>query len=271
MHRNYKIIEFVCLLSCISTGAFADTCKSGYHEVNIVAKEMDRDACFDSGFVRHDIPNPDYSDLYYIIPDAASGSRYAQGSCDADEYTIGLTMEMGQPGGKCASSFALLTLSSGRNISVSLDSTDGYAQGSCPNGYYDLTAMTGFSVETLDEGLCNSGYTQYYFTEERCHGSDTQSLVCPMLCEDGGIYTELGTCGTYCDAYDENLLHFGDKAARLWSTKQNVKNKSINIMSPSGTICYANLVAGQKSGTLNVKYENATYHVVDLVETGGNE
>ena len=40
MRRNHTIIELVCFLSCISTGAFADTCRSGYHEVNIAAKEI---------------------------------------------------------------------------------------------------------------------------------------------------------------------------------------------------------------------------------------
>ena len=118
MRRNYKIIEFVCLLSCISTGAFAATCQAGYREISIAATTNDIGGCFDGNFMRYDTPNVNVSDLYYIIPDAPSGSRYTQGSCDSGEYKIPMDLVMGKIGGKCDNSYVQLFISSARNVDI---------------------------------------------------------------------------------------------------------------------------------------------------------
>ena len=244
---------------------FAATCADGYNAINIVSTDIDfGGGCANNSYTRYDTPD---FDLYYIIPDAVT-SRYTQGECDSDEYTVPTTLTMGQIGGKCPASYEQLYAAIERGISVIPDDVPDFDRGECPTGYYDATVVTGLNLSPLNEGLCSSGYTTYEF-DDICRNSD--SYICPLLCQDGGEYTDLGTCGSFCTAFDANLLHFGNKAARLWSTKQNVVNKSINIGAADGTVCYVNLVAGEKTGTLNVRYDNATYHVVDLVETGENQ
>ena len=136
---------------------FAATCADGYNAINIVSTDIDfGGGCANNSYTRYDTPD---FDLYYIIPDAVT-SRYTQGECDSDEYTVPTTLTMGQIGGKCPASYEQLYAAIERGISVISDDVPDFDQGECPTGYYDATVVTGLNLSPLNEGLCPSGYTR---------------------------------------------------------------------------------------------------------------
>lgn len=135
--------------------------------------------------------------------------------------------------------------------------------GTCPDGMLNTTVHS-TTWSAMTDGSCPSGYTSETINiiEFACDTYDShvtpETTACLMMCTDGQVYTQLNSCASLCSA-PHRLRTSTDLEFPLYATKQITP--SINIQN-GGQVCYVNLVPGQKTDSINVKYNDMIYHTV---------
>jgi hypothetical protein len=117
----------------------------------------------------------------------------------------------------------------------------------CPDNYYAALPTNGFMRADANDA-CTTNYSAYNDTDfcRRYLGNNMAEFCTPqMTCTAGGTTLNVSN-GMVLPLYDEKLT-----------------TPSINIGWPNGHVCYVNLVAGTASGTINLKYNDETYHGVN--------
>lgn len=135
-----------------------------------------------------------------------------------------------------------------------------YVQSDCPTDFVDIsTNATLFGIRNA--GHCGADYADYV-VRQQCDENTTDS-VCAVLCSGGLQYTDIGTCATLCNIgmASFNMRQPGGPTISfpLYSTQQSNPTLAFGL---NGGVCYGNLVDGAENGTLNLRYNGATYHLV---------
>ena len=115
----------------------------------------------------------------------------------------------------------------------------------CPDNYYAITPLTAFK-RTADPAECGTNYSLYYDTDfcRKYLGANMASVCTPQLiCTSGGASLRTST-GIVLPIYDDQ-----------------VTAPVLKIRFENGHICNANMVPGAKNGTINMRYNNETYHL----------
>lgn len=148
------------------------------------------------------------------------------------------------------------TLLCSNGYSANNSTCTNYTSGYCWNGYYDMNlGVTTFSEQT--NGACASN--THDFTTTACGYAPTAD-TCLDVCGDGQMYTGAGTCASLCSLGITKLRTSTGLVLPLWSNKQTTP--SVNIGYNDG-VCYINLETGPGgTNTLNVRYNDTTYHAV---------
>lgn len=96
-------------------------------------------------------------------------------------------------------------------------------------------------------------------TPDSTDGTIVDANDCPWRCLDGYGRTTNNTCAPLCTA-GVKKLHIGNT---VWAALFDEKRTSPAIhISVNNKMCYADLVPGEISGTLNVRFNGAVYHTV---------
>lgn len=131
-----------------------------------------------------------------------------------------------------------------------------YTTGDCPTNYQDLSINVN-TITKLSNGVCNTGYSKYTINQQ-CNNNTTDS-ICAILCSGGLEYTDVGTCASICPGEHTTLRTSTGLVLPMWSEKQITPSLNVQI---GENVCYVNLVSGQKSDAINIKYDNKIYHAV---------
>jgi len=119
--------------------------------------------------------------------------------------------------------------------------------GNCPGNYYAITPTNAFVRPT--DNTCPTNYAAYDDTE-LCKSwpifADKPDFCTPQLLCDSGATSLRTSTGINLPIYREKLT-----------------TPSLTIGFENGNVCYTNLVPGNGANTINIKYNNETYHGVE--------
>ncbi len=141
-----------------------------------------------------------------------------------------------------------------------------YGKGNCPDGLYNAIVSSDVIVAP-SEDTCPNGYENYEIIDTVCDSygfAVTDDIkTCVIMC-DGGVYTELGTCGSLCGhgAQSFNIKNGTGETYKypIYSEKQIAPSLNVGF---GENVCYVNLLPGTGRGTLNIRTEDGkSYHVV---------
>ena len=199
-----------------------------------------------------------------------TGQHMSNGTCVADtagncatgfhDADIGTASAVQTIGGECYAGYQ--SQQTNRNVAhliVSPNPTCGsgyyptangcapHPTGNCPGNYYAITPTNAFVRPTDD--TCPINYAAYDDTE-LCKSwpafSDKPDFCTPQLLCDSGATSLRTSTGINLPIYREKLT-----------------TPSLNIGFENGNVCYTNLVPGAGTNTINIKYNNETYHGVE--------
>ena len=136
-----------------------------------------------------------------------------------------------------------------------------YAKDDCPGDFVDIAPGDTF-FNTPIGGQCGTGYSTYSINQQ-CDDNTTDSM-CAVLCSDGLLYTDVGTCATLCAAGATSLNMKKNPNSPtisfpLYSAQQSYPSMAVGL---SGGVCFVNLVVGAGNDALNVQKDGVTYHTV---------
>lgn len=199
-----------------------------------------------------------------------AGQHMSGGACVADtvgncangfhDADIGVASAVQSIGGECYSGYQ--AQQTNRNVAyliVSPNPTCGsgyyptpngcvaHATADCPNNYYAV-GPTGAFVRADGEGACATNYAPFNDTDIclRFMGDNISEFCTPQLACGGGATTIRTSTGVNLPIYGES-----------------VTTPSVYIGFNDGTVCHTNLVPGAGTNTINLKYNNETYHGVE--------
>lgn len=122
-----------------------------------------------------------------------------------------------------------------------------YPVDNCPNNYHAVVPNTAYTRLNANDA-CNTNYSSYGDVD-LCllHMAPNIADICtPQLaCSGGGSSLRTST--------GVNLPLYGER----------VTTPSINVGFGGGTTCYVNMLLGAANNTINVKYNDTTYHGVN--------
>lgn len=138
-----------------------------------------------------------------------------------------------------------------------------YSVGTCPENMLNTTVNSA-TWATMTNGVCPSNYVEQSIeiieyacdTYENHITSDTPA--CLLMCANGNIFTEVNSCAALCPDHHKFMTDTGLEFP-MYATKQITP--SLNIQLGKNT-CYVNLVPGNKSESIHIKYNEQTYHTV---------
>ena len=271
----HKLFGFLLIVLFGIDAAFADTCKSGYTLSDIdydsLVYTFGGDCGTNSGFESAII----YNVIAYPIPTrtikCSAGQHYVNGVCvnNVQDTCDNGFLESGQNdglsfvqsyGAGCVPGYQpmhTVNLVSYVMSSVTTKCPIGYqhtangcapiASDNCPNNYYAALPTNGFMRADANDA-CTTNYSAYNDTDfcRRYLGNNMDEFCTPQITCTAGGTTLNASNGMVLPLYDEKLT-----------------TPSINIGWPNGHVCYVNLVAGTASGTINLKYNDETYHGVN--------
>ncbi|MCQ2598830.1 MAG: hypothetical protein MJ187_00410 [Alphaproteobacteria bacterium] len=107
-----------------------------------------------------------------------------------------------------------------------------------------------FTGATLMDKQCPTG------TMSAGVGNDQRIIDGVAVCRN---CTDEDPCPV-CDAGFQKLKTSTGVAVQLYSDKSLVTRPALHVKSPTGQICYGNLILGDLSGSINVQYNGETYH-----------
>ena len=184
-----------------------------------------------------------------------------QGNCangfhDAD---IGTASAVQPVGGSCYSGFqpqitnrnvAYLIVSSkslcGSGEYPTASGCGTYATGDCPTGYFAVGPNAAFK-RAGDNDVCATNYSSFGDTDLclKYLGANMAEFCTPQLACNAGVSTLRTSTGVVLPVYGESVttpsMHF----------------------SVGGNVCHMNLLPGTTNNTVNVQYNNQTYHGVE--------
>lgn len=122
-----------------------------------------------------------------------------------------------------------------------------YPIGNCPDNYYAVVPNSAYTrLNANDE--CNTNYSAYGDVDLclRYMAPNIADTCTPQLACTGGATTLRTSTGVNLPLYGEH-----------------VTTPSMNLQFSNGTRCYINMIPGTGANTINVKYNNETYHGVN--------
>ena len=122
-----------------------------------------------------------------------------------------------------------------------------HTTGDCPDNYYAISPTTAFV--RMANGTCPTNYAEYDDTE-LCKSwpafMDKPDFCTPqLLCNSGGVALRTST--------GINLPIYRERATTT----------TLNFGFENGGVCYMNMIPGAGANTINIKYNNETYHGVE--------
>ena len=270
-YLKYYIV-FLTIFLCATTFARADeTCGDGYtlsvfHPSSTVATRGGE--CY-SGYEIYSGSD------FRFIPQSTSivcpaGQHMSGGTCVADtvgncatgfhDADTGPASAVQTLGGECYSGYQ--AQQTNRNVAyliVSPNPTCGsgyyptpngcvaHTTGDCPDNYYAVAPTNAFVRMTDD--TCPTNYAEYDDTE-LCKSwpafMDKPDFCTPqLLCNSGGVALRTST--------GINLPIYRERATTT----------TLNFGFENGGVCYMNMIPGAGANTINIKYNNETYHGVE--------
>ena len=132
----------------------------------------------------------------------------------------------------------------------------------CPSGYYGCAPTNSFAIYNSN-GECDTNYSSYGDVA-LCPlygvGDDTAGF-CTPLCDYGYNHTHADTCARSCPYPNMSAMH--SSLGHNWPLYLDKTTfPALNVQTNDGT-CYINLLPGNINGTLNFKYQDREYHVVE--------
>ncbi len=126
------------------------------------------------------------------------------------------------------------------------DGCAAYALGDgCPANYYSPSSAL---LRPNANGTCGANY-RLYNDAELCKlwpGADSGKICTPqLLCDSGGVALRTST-GINLPIY-----------------RERVTTTTLNFGFENGGVCYMNMIPGAGANTINIKYNNETYHGVE--------
>lgn len=267
------IIFIVCF---IFRGVRADTCRAGY-----VLSDVRSDSLITS-FAGGCGTNSGYKsviiadEFVYPLPDhitCGAGERYESGACvsntmgDCDTGYVDSELNdyasfIQSNAGTCATGYQAIQTRQevsylthrGDNVHKcavgyypTANGCVAYPVDNCPNNYYAVVPNTAYTRLNANDA-CNTNYSSYGDVD-LCllHMAPNIADICtPQLaCSGGGSSLRTST--------GVNLPLYGER----------VTTPSINVGFGGGTTCYVNMLSGAANNTINVKYNDTTYHGVN--------
>lgn len=166
--------------------------------------------------------------------------------------------------GKCEAGYQLrtmndaLVLTNGFVTAAEIPlGTVSYTKGDCPDGYFDLAVNDDSFFKVNTSGACSAGYK--YMTEQCKSEMPDSPMICGILCAPGLEYTDVGTCSELCGGTHKSLRTSTGLIYPMYSTKSVTPSLNIKV---GDTVCHVNLINGVASESINIKYNNKTYHAV---------
>lgn len=131
-------------------------------------------------------------------------------------------------------------------------------RGGCPANFH-VAGVDETTIIPYQNNACAAGYAPHWLTTN-CADSASGTGLCAVLCGAGLRYTGVGTCANTCNAGVSMLKTSTGLGWTLYSAAQTTPAINIRV---GEDVCYVNLVPGVSSGTINVKLNDKSYHVVD--------
>ncbi len=102
---------------------------------------------------------------------------------------------------------------------------------------------------------------KWYYGAQQCDATELTCDIIEYTCNDGHQKTHTGACAQICTATITKLRTSNDVIIPLYNTKQT--SPAITVLTGTGHRCYANLIEGAGTATINVQYKNVIYHAVN--------
>ncbi len=99
-----------------------------------------------------------------------------------------------------------------------------------------------------------------YYGTTSCAAPDLTCSIRDYVCNAGHQKTYSGVCAQICTAGFSKLRTDTGVTVPLYNTKQT--SPALTFMNADGNTCYANLVQGTETGTINLEFGDKIYHTV---------
>lgn len=271
------LIAFLFCFAC-TICARADTCAAGYTVSSIDSASFMHafgGGCgTNSGYVPTSIIRYEFA---YPVPEhieCGAGYRYqngacvqnTRGTCDNGYVDSGLNDAWTftqTTAGSCVTGYSAISTNqeisylTGRGAGVAAKCAVGYyptANGctayptdNCPNNYYAVIPNAAY-VRAGENDTCKTNYSASADTDIclRYMAPNIADTCTPQLPCAGGANSLRTSTGVNLPIYGESMT-----------------TPSIHVGFSGGTVCHANMVPGAANNTINIRYNNETYHGVE--------
>lgn len=273
MKQIYAIFCMFCIAPFVAHG---NTCRAGYVVADIAVDSLITSFAGGCGTNSGYVPTIITNEFVYPISDhinCGAGQRYENGACVnnvqndcASGYLDGEINDaftfIQSIAGSCTTGYqpvatrqeiSYLTnrgLGSAKCAVGYYPTANGcvaYPVDNCPDNYYAVLPNAAY-VRAGSDGTCGTNYSASADTDIclRYMAPNIPDMCTPQLPCAGGANSLRTSTGVNLPVYGES-----------------VTTPSINIGFVNGTVCHVNMLPGAANNTVNIKYNNETYHGVE--------